>query len=379
MRIPFNKTYLTGKEEFYIKEALDSKKISGDHQFTKRCHEFMKDHFGSNKVLLTTSCTAALEMGLLLLDLKPGDEVILPSYTFSSTANAICLRNAIPVFVDIRPDTLNMDENKIEALITNKTRAIIPVHYGGISCEMDKINEIAKKHSLVVLEDAAQGVNAKYKGKFLGAVGTMGAYSFHETKNYVCGEGGALLINDERFTARSEILWEKGTDRCQVMRGEKDKYSWVDLGSSFLPSDILAAFLYAQLLDKEKIQELRKGVYERYLNGLKGLSEKGLIQLPVIPENCSPNYHSFFILLKSEERLDAFLAEMRNRQIGAYIGYVPLHTAKMGLKYGYKEGDLPVTEDVARRIARLPFYTGMTEEEQFYVIKNIVEVIEGLN
>lgn len=378
MIIPFTKLYLTGNEEQFIKESLLSKNISGNNEFTKKCHKFIQSKFNAKKALLTTSCTDAMEMGMLMINLKQGDEVILPSYTFSSTANAVCLRNAKPVFVDVRPDTLNMDENKIEELITEKTKAIIPVHYGGISCEMNKINEIARKHSLVVMEDSAQGVNAKYENKFLGTIGNLGAYSFHESKNYVCGEGGALLMNDEMFIDKSEIIWEKGTDRCKVLRGEKDKYSWAEIGSSFLPSDILSAFLYAQLLDKDKIQELRKNIYQTYLYGLTPLEEKGLIQLPFVPENCSPNYHSFFILLKTENHLNKFLQEMRRRKIGAYIGYVPLHTSKMGLYYGYKERDFPVTENIAKRIARLPFYTGMTEAEQTYIIKNIRKVIESL-
>ena len=375
MQVPFNRSFLTGDEEKFIQEILVSKKFSGNNEFTKKCQELIQQKFGAKKVLLTPSCTDALEMGALLFNLKPGDEVIMPSYTFSSTANAVCLRGAKPVFVDIRPDTLNIDEEKIEEKITEKTKGIIPVHYGGISAEMNKINEIAKKHNLFVFEDAAQGVNSKYNGQYLGTLGDLGAYSFHETKNYSCGEGGAIIINDEKFVNRAEILWEKGTDRCQVIKGVKDKYSWEDLGSSFLLSDILAAFLYAQLLNKDRIQELRKKVYERYYQELLILEEEGLLQLPKIPPECTPNYHSFFILLKDEQLLDEFLKEMKSFGVNAYIGYVPLHLSTMGKKYGYHEGDFPITEDIFKRIVRLPFYTDMTSEEQESAIDNIKKTL----
>lgn len=379
MHIPFNKPYLTGEEERFVKEAIASRRLCGDNAFTKKCHDFIEQNFGVKKALLTPSGTGALDMAAIMLNLKPGDEIILPSYTFSSTANAVCLRGAKPVFVDIRKDTLNINENKIKEAITEKTKAILPVHYGGIAAEMNKINKIAKRHNLFVVEDAAQGVDAKYNGQYLGSIGNLAAYSFHETKNHTCGEGGAILINDDKFTVRSEILWEKGTDRSKVIRGEKDKYSWVDLGSSFLMSDILAAFLYAQLLHKNDILKLRKTVYERYHERLSELEEEGLIQLPIIPKNCSSNYHSFFILLRTEKALNTFLKEMKKRSISAYIGYVPLHTSKMGLSYGYKEGDLPVTEDVSRTISRLPFYSGMGKEEQTYAIDNMKDVIRKVS
>ena len=375
MKIPFNKPTLTAKEAETLMEALRSGHYSGNGPATKRCQKLIEDSFGVTKALLTTSCTDALEMTAILIGIEPGDKVVLPSYTFSSTANAFCLRGALPVFVDIRKDTLNIDETKIEASVTPGVKAIVPVHYGGVSAEMDVINDIASRHGCVVVEDAAQGVNATYKGRYLGSLSPLATYSFHETKNYQCGEGGALLINDASYIEHAEMVWEKGTDRSKVLIGARQKYMWTTLGSSFLLSDILAALLYQQLSVKDTIQLKRKRVYDRYREGLSRFVELGDMQMPLVPEHCSINYHSFCILLNDEKTRDRFLAEMKQRQVAAYIGYVPLHLSEMGRRYGYGSGTLPVTEDVAARIVRLPFYTDMDEAEQSYAIEAIHEVM----
>lgn len=325
---------------------------------------------------MTPSCTAALEMSAMLCDLGPGDEVILPSFTFVSTANAIIRVGARPVFVDIRPDTLNIDENLIEQAITDKTRAIFPVHYAGVACEMDAILATAKKRKLIVVEDAAQGVNAFYNGLPLGALGHLGTYSFHDTKNYVCGEGGALCINSAEMVDRAEIIREKGTNRSQFFRGEVDKYTWVDAGSSYLPSEIACAFLYAQLEAMDEITKRRGQVYDLYRNHLSPLEERGLLRLPFVPRECEINYHLFYILLDKPATRDNLMAYLKEDGIQAVFHYVPLHTSPMGNRLGYKEGDLPLTEDLSARLLRLPFYYDITEDEQMRVVSRIAEYLE---
>ena len=370
-RVPFNNPSFEGNELRYIQEAVLSGKISGDGVFTEKCHEFLEKKFNAKKVLLTTSCTHALELASILLDLKEGDEVIVPSYTFVSTVNAFMLRGAKPVFVDIREDTKNIDENLIEEKICKKTKAIFPVHYAGVSCDMDKINKIAKKYNLFVVEDAAQAVGSKYKDKYLGTLGTFGCYSFHETKNFICGEGGALVINDERFIERAEIIREKGTNRSKFFRGEIDKYTWVDIGSSYLPSDVLAAFLFAQLENMDKVNDIRRTIYERYFESFTDLEKEGRLKLPFIAVDCTSNYHMFYLVLESEKERDRLIEYLNKKNINSVFHYVPLHTSPMGLKLGYKRGDFPITEDVSNRLLRLPFYNGMKEEEQEYVISEV--------
>ncbi|MBI3591589.1 MAG: dTDP-4-amino-4,6-dideoxygalactose transaminase [Candidatus Melainabacteria bacterium] len=376
-KIPFNKPSFTGAELDYISKAVLSGKISGDGTFAKMCHELLEKKFNAKKILLTTSCTHALELASLLLDLKEGDEVIVPSYTFVSTVNAFILRGAKPIFVDIRLDTKNIDENLIEEKITKNTKAIFPVHYAGVACDMDRIKEIAKRYNLFIVEDAAQGVNAKYKNQYLGTMGTFGCYSFHETKNFMCGEGGAIVINDERFIERAEIIREKGTNRSKFFRGEIDKYTWVDIGSSFLPSDVLAAFLYAQLENMDSINSVRKRIYDKYLHGFADLETKGSIALPFIPKDCISNYHMFYILLNSELERNALIQHLKGNGIDGVFHYVPLHSSPMGLKFGYKNGDLPITEDVSKRLLRLPFYNGISEEEQIYIINQVKSYLLG--
>lgn len=379
MKILFNTPYLTGNEEKYVTESIRSKRHCGNLNFTKKCTDFIEKKYNVKKAFLTPSCTAALEMAAILIGLRPGDEVILPSYTFSSTANAICLQGASPVFVDLNPKTFNIDEDKIEAAITDKTKAIFPIDYGGVSPDMDKIMSIAKKYNLVVVEDAAQGMESKYKGRYVGSVPHMATFSFHETKNYTCGEGGALLINDESLIQKAEFIQEKGTDRSLVVSGVKSKYSWVTLGSSFLLSDILSAFLYAQLEEIEHITTLRKSLYDKYSNALAPYVSTGRFGVQEIPEDCEINYHGFYITFKDEAEKDLFIALMKERNIYAYIGYLPLHSSTQGQKYGYKEEDLPVTKDIAQRIVRLPLWAGMTEEEANYTITNLKEILEELS
>ena len=370
-RIPFNRPCFLGNELEYISRAVSSGQISGDGFFSHKCHEFMEKKFNAKKVLLTTSCTHALELASLLLNLKEEDEVIVPSYTFVSTVNAFMLRGAKPVFVDIRDDTKNIDENLIEEKITKKTKAIFPVHYAGVACNMEKIMEIAESHNLYVVEDAAQGVGAKHKKDYLGTIGSFGCYSFHETKNFICGEGGALVINDEQFIERAEILREKGTNRSKFFRGEIDKYTWVDIGSSYLPSEILAAFLFAQLEIMDKITNLRKQIFERYYETFKNLREGFGIELPVIPNYCLPNYHMFYLLLRSEDERNSLIRRLEEKNIASVFHYVPLHLSPVGLRLGYKKGDLPVTEDISKRLVRLPFYNDLKEDEQDYVIQEV--------
>ncbi len=369
--IPFNRPFIIGKELHYISQSVLSGHTAGNGMFTKKCHELLEEKFGASKVLLTTSCTAALEMAGILCDIVPDDEIILPSFTFVSTANAFYMRGTRPVFVDIRSDTLNLDETKIEEAITERTKAIVPVHYGGVGCDMDAIMDIASRHDLLVVEDAAQAMNARYKEKYLGTIGDMGAFSFHETKNCICGEGGAIIINNEKFIERAEVAWEKGTDRSKFFRGEVDKYSWVDLGSSYLPSDLLAAFLYAQLENMDSIDARRRNIANYYLETLKPLEELELLRLPVIPPECHSSGHLFFIVLNDEKTRDGLMNYLKSKGIGAIFHYYPLHLSKVALSLGYKEGQLPVTEEVAKRLLRLPLFYELEREEQDHVVESI--------
>jgi dTDP-4-amino-4,6-dideoxygalactose transaminase len=375
--IDFNRPFIAKNQIAYIQEAIQSGHISGDGQFTKKCHAWLENYLGVKKALLTTNCTHALEMSALLLDLKPGDEVITPSFTFVSTVNAFILRGAKPVFADIRPDTLNIDENQIEDLVNEKTRAVYVVHYAGVGCEMDKILEIADRHDLQVVEDNAHGLFGKYQGKLLGTFGTMACQSFHETKNISSGEGGALLINDENLVERAEIIREKGTDRSKFFRGQIDKYSWVDLGSSYLPSEIIAAVLYSQLEEADKIQHKRKSIWERYFQGLGEWAVESKIKLPTVPANCNQSYHLFYMLLSNLEERQRFIQYLRENQIYSVFHYVPLHTSAMGRKFGYHEGDLPITEEMSDRLVRLPFYFDLSEEDQDQVISVIKKFKTG--
>ncbi len=371
IRIPFNKPFIAGKELFYIAQAVTFGNIAGDGHFTQRCRELLEKHCGVGKILLTPSCTAALEMAATLCKLEPGDEVIMPSYTFVSTASAVARVGAVPRFVDVRADTLNLDEKLIEAALTPRTRAIWPVHYAGVACEMDPILAIARKHQLKVVEDAAQGVNAFYKGKALGSIGDLGAFSFHETKNFICGEGGALCINDPALVARAEILRDKGTNRKQFLRGEVDKYTWVDIGSSYVPSEICSAFLFAQLEMMDVITERRRSLFERYRAELAPLEAEGLLRLPICPPHCTANYHIFYVLLPTRDFRDDLMAHLRKSGILAVFHYVPLHDSPVGQSLGYRRGDLPVTEDVSGRLLRLPLYFTMTADEQTRVIGEV--------
>lgn len=381
MRVPFNKPYLTGKEIDYINDAISRNRLSGDGYYTKLAQSFIEKKFGTVKALLTTSCTHALEMAAILIDLKPGDEVILPSYTFVSTVNAIMLRGAKPVFAEINPIDLNIDPSDVEAKITSRTRAIFVVHYAGLSCNMDAIMQLSERYNLYVVEDAAQAMNAKYGDKYMGTIGHIGCYSFHETKNYQCGEGGAILINssDKRIIERAEIVREKGTNRSKFFRGEVDKYTWVDVGSSYLPSEILAAFLYAQMEHLELIKNLRGKIYDRYLEALKKYEEWEYLRLPVIPPGQECNYHMFYIILPSGTIRDIVMNKLKEKNIGAVFHYVPLHTSPMGLKMGYRDGDMPVTERISACLLRLPMYAGMTTEEHDYVIEKLADILEEVS
>ncbi len=366
--IPFNWPYVTGHELLYIAQCLTSGKLAGDGVFTKRCSEMLTARTGSHKALLVQSCTAALEMSALLLELKPGDEVIMPSYTFVSTANAFVLRGAVPVFVDIRPDTLNLDEKLIEAAITPRTRAIVPVHYAGVGCEMDTILEIAKRHNLMVIEDAAQGAIASYKGRALGSIGDLGTLSFHETKNVIAGEGGALLVNNVSLAQRAEIIREKGTDRSRFFRGEVDKYTWQEVGSSFLPSEMIAAFLTAQLEEADYITEERLKRWNYYHQNIQPLEADGLLRRPIIPDHCQQNAHMYYVLLSTEVDRRGLLKEFKRNQIEAVFHYVPLHSSPAGQKYTRAHGELPVTVDLSSRLIRLPLSPILKPEQQNRVI-----------
>jgi len=374
-RIPFNKPTLVGNEIKYSLEAVRGGHISGDGPFTKKCHRFLQKALDVPKVLLTTSCTHALEMSALLLNIQPGDEVIVPSFTFVTTANAFVVRGARPVFVDIRPDTLNMDERLLEDAITKETKAIVPVHYAGVGCEMDTICEIADRHAIPVIEDNAHGLFARYKGRCLGSFGALATLSFHETKNFICGEGGALLINDPQYIERAEIVREKGTDRSQFLRGQVDKYTWVDVGSSYLPSDILAAYLFAQLEARDRILAQRKGVFEGYVEQLEGWAEERGVRLPSIPDCCEPSYHMFYILLPSVDKRQELIDTLKEKGILGVFHYLPLHLSPMVRYLGYQRGDLPVTEDVSDRLLRLPFYNELLPDQQAEVCATIREVV----
>jgi dTDP-4-amino-4,6-dideoxygalactose transaminase len=375
--IPFNKPAIVGSELIFVGQAVAGGHASGDGPFTRRVQKLIEERFGARRVLLTTSCTAALEMAALLCGLGPGDEVILPSYTFVSTANAVVLRCATPVFVDIRPDTLNIDERLIEAAVTSRTRAIFPIHYAGVACEMDEIMAIAKRHNLLVVEDEAQGVFAQYKGRWLGAIGHMGCYSFHETKNFSCGEGGALVVNDAVFEARAEILREKGTNRSQFLRGQVDKYTWVDIGSSYVLSDMLAAFLLGQLENAEKISIRRGEIFHRYAARLAPLVEKGLIRGPIVPQHCATNHHIFYVLAADMDERAALIARLRQAGILAVFHYVPLHSSPFAKSLGLPEISLPVTDDTARRLLRLPIYYDLNDREVDQVVGAIFDFYVG--
>ncbi|SDC54477.1 dTDP-4-amino-4,6-dideoxygalactose transaminase [Pseudomonas guariconensis] len=368
-KVPFNRPFMTGKELYYIAEAKFGNMLAGDGPFTKRCHDWLKKNSHCEKALLTHSCTAALEMAALLLDIEPGDEIIMPSYTFVSTANAFVLRGGVPIFIDIREDTLNLDERLIESAITPRTRAIVPVHYAGVACEMDTIMAIAKRYGLRVVEDAAQGVMATYKGRALGSIGDLGAYSFHETKNVISGEGGALLVNDPSLAMRAEIIREKGTDRSCFFRGEVDKYTWQEVGSSFLPGELIAAFLWAQLEEAERITESRLEIWQRYNTLLEPLEAQGLLRRPIVPEECKHNAHMYYVLLAPEIDRQKVLNELKKNNIFSVFHYVPLHSSPAGQRYGRTHGDLKVTVRQSERLVRLPLWLGLSAAEQDQIIE----------
>lgn len=365
--INFNVPPFVGEELNYVREAVEAHKICGDGPFTKKCNAWLEEHFHAQKVLLTTSGTSALDMAALLCGLKPGDEVILPSFTFSSTATSFVLAGAKLVFVDIRPDTMNIDEKKIEAAITEKTKVIVAVHYAGVACEMDTIMDIAKRHHLLVVEDAAQGVMSTYKGRALGTIGDFGCYSFHETKNYSMGEGGAILINRPEYNEQAEILREKGTNRSKFFRGQVDKYTWVDFGDSYLPSEMNAAYLWAQLLRADEINENRLASWKFYYDALKPLQDAGKVELPTIPEGCAHNAHMFYAKCKDLAERTAFIAYMKENDVNCVFHYVPLHSAPAGLKFGRFDGKEVYTTKESDRLVRLPMYYGLTEEDRKYV------------
>ena len=378
MRINFNVPPFTGREMIYIKQAVDAQKICGDGQFTAKCNKWIEDKTGCEKALLTTSCTHATELAALLADIRPGDEIIMPSYTFVSTADAFVLRGATPVFVDIRPDTMNIDETLIEDAITEHTRAIVPVHYAGVSCEMDVIMDIARRHNLMVIEDAAQGIMSTYKGQALGAIGDMGCYSFHETKNFSMGEGGALLMKDSRFIEDAEIFREKGTDRSKFFRGQVDKYRWVNYGSSYLPSDMNAAYLWAQLELADEITKARMDRWNQYDALLRDLADKGLIEQPFVPDYCTHNAHMYYIKVRDLEQRSDFINFMKSKDVLTVFHYVPLHTAPAGLKYGRFHGEDNFTTRESDRLVRLPMYYALTEDDVNYICECVHEYFEGL-
>ncbi|MCM8855327.1 MAG: dTDP-4-amino-4,6-dideoxygalactose transaminase [Candidatus Thiodiazotropha sp.] len=371
MKIPFNKPYMTGKELWFISQAHANGHLAGDGEFTRKCNDWLASHIGCDKALLTNSCTAALEMAAILSDLQPGDEVIMPSYTFVSTANAFVLRGAVPVFVDIRPDTLNIDETKIEEAISSKTKVIVPVHYAGVGCEMDVIMDIAQRHNLLVIEDAAQGIMSTYKGRPLGSIGHMATLSFHETKNIIAGEGGALLVNAPHLVERAEIIREKGTNRSQFFRGQVDKYSWVDIGSSFLPGEIIAAFLWAQIEEAESITRRRLDIWQTYYQWFEALEIAEKLRRPVIPTCCTHNAHMFYLLLKNLEERTAFIGKLKEKDIFSVFHYVPLDASPMGQQFGRVSGDMTHTHDLSNRLVRLPLWVGL-EEQQAYVVQQIL-------
>ncbi|MDR2308808.1 MAG: dTDP-4-amino-4,6-dideoxygalactose transaminase [Paucimonas sp.] len=376
-QIPFNRPHMTGKEFHYIAQANFGHKLAGDGPFTRHCHDWLERHTGCGKALLTHSCTAALEMAALLLELEPGDEVIMPSYTFVSTANAFVLRGAVPVFVDIREDTLNLDERLIEAAITPRTKAIAVVHYAGVACEMDSIMAIARKHGLHVIEDAAQGVMSSYKGRALGSIGDLGAFSFHETKNVISGEGGALLVNDPQCVIRAEIIREKGTDRSRFFRGLVDKYTWQEVGSSFLPGELIAAFLWAQLQEAQAITEQRLASWNHYHDTLAGLEAQGLLRRPIVPADCEHNAHMYYVLLAPGIDRQAVLKALRDEEIYAVFHYVPLHTSPAGERYARVHGSMQQTDSLSERLIRLPLWCGLTATQQDRVVATLRQAVGG--
>jgi dTDP-4-amino-4,6-dideoxygalactose transaminase len=371
IKVPFNKPYMTGKELWYISQAHHNCQLSGDGPFTKKCHEWLEMQTECQKALLTHSCTAALEMAAILADIQPGDEIIMPSYTFVTTANAFVLRGGVPVFVDIRKDTLNIDESRIEEAITDKTVAIVAVHYAGVGCEMDTIMEIARRRNLLVIEDAAQGLMASYKGRALGSIGHMGTLSFHETKNITSGEGGALLINDERFVERAEIIREKGTNRSRFFRGEVDKYSWVDIGSSYLPGELIAAFLYAQLEEATDITNRRMAIWCQYHKEFTKTADRASCQLPIVPEYCVHNAHMYYILFRDLKYRTDFIAAMNEKEINTVFHYIPLHSSPAGQHYCRTSGSMAVTEAVSESLVRLPLWIDMDQDIIDYVINQV--------
>ncbi|MBN9355087.1 dTDP-4-amino-4,6-dideoxygalactose transaminase [Herbaspirillum huttiense] len=375
--IPFNWPHMTGKELYYIAEAHFNGKLAGDGPYTAKCHAWLQERTASHKVLLTHSCTAALEMAALLLDIQPGDEIIMPSYTFVSTANAFVLRGGIPVFVDIREDTLNLDERLIEQAITSRTRAIVPVHYAGVACEMDAILAIARQHGLHVVEDAAQGVMSTYKGRALGAIGDLGAYSFHETKNVISGEGGALLVNQPALAQRAEIIREKGTDRSRFFRGEVDKYTWQEVGSSFLPGELIAAFLWAQLEGADAITDARLAAWHRYDEQLAQAEQDGLLRRPVVPDGCVHNAHMYYVIVPQAGQRQQVLDALKQEGIGAVFHYVPLHSSPAGLRYGRVSGAMDITDLQSERLIRLPLWAGLTVQQQDKVIDILTSTLKA--
>jgi dTDP-4-amino-4,6-dideoxygalactose transaminase len=376
MKIPYNKPYMTGKELEYISRAHAYGHLSGNGPFTKKCHAWLEKHIGCKKALLTHSCTAGLEMAAILADIQPGDEVIMPSYTFVSTANAFVLRGGVPVFIDIRMDTLNIDETQIEEAITPRTKAIVPVHYAGVACEMDAIIAIAKKHTLLVIEDAAQGIMSRYKGRPLGSIGHMSSLSFHETKNIISGEGGALLINDDRFNELAEVIWEKGTNRCKFNRGEVDRYTWQHIGSSYVPSDLIAAFLWAQMEEAETLTLKRTAIWEDYHKELEGMEKTGVLRRPVVPNECRHNRHMYYIILPDLKTRDYVLDTLNAQGINAIFHYIPLHSSPAGKKYGIVHGNLKVTCAIADRIVRLPLWVGMDREKVAEIVSAIAHAVQ---
>ncbi len=369
--IPFNRPCLAGNEYRYIAEAIANGHASGDGPFTRRCHELLEQELRVPKVLLTTSCTHALEMAALLLDCRSGDEIIVPSFTFVSTANAFALRGARIVFADIRPDTLNLDETRLESLVTHRTKAIVPVHYAGVACEMDAICALAQRHGVRVVEDNAHGLFARYKGKLTGTFGCLATQSFHETKNITCGEGGALVVNDPGLVERALVIREKGTNRNRFFRGQVDKYTWVDVGSSYLPSDLLAAFLLAQLEARREIQKKRRQVWEYYWEHLQGWAQENGVKLPFVPPDCEQAYHMFYLVAPSPGYRDALISHLKSQGILSVFHYVPLHLSEMGHKFEAQEGGCPVAEDSSSRLLRLPFYNDLTEEEQARIVSGV--------
>jgi dTDP-4-amino-4,6-dideoxygalactose transaminase len=371
--IPFNRPFMTGKELGYIARAHANAALAGDGPFTKQCHLWLEQRLGTRKALLTHSCTAAIEMAAILADIKSGDEIIMPSFTFVSTANAFVLRGGTPVFVDIRPDTLNIDESSIEAAITPRTRAVVPVHYAGVSCDMDKIMDIAVRHNLLVIEDAAQGIMSTYKGRQLGSIGHLACLSFHETKNIISGEGGALLINDDRFAERAEVIREKGTNRTQFFRGQVDKYTWCDVGSSYLPGELTAAFLWAQMEEADTITDHRLATWNAYHDGLSAAESQGLVRRPIVPNQCTHNAHMYYVLMKSLDHRTEVIDRLKQDHVQVVFHYVPLHSSPAGRKYGRAFGSLPHTEELAHRLLRLPLWIGVDSKK---VLTSLIRAVQ---